>query len=398
MGEHQHVAVANQKPAVDQGPRVVARLGRQGLQGGLIEALPQHRCGLQRATVGPCQAIEAGLDQAADRSRQQRRLGLRGTQRQLLEEQRIATRARHEALDHRLVDRTCGGLCEPLHGIRDATARASTTTTEAPPRSRRKAASTGSPSGRDVVIRTRGRDTASRAGCPHEGTQRVAGPMQVFDADRKRRVLGDGGRESGRCLGAERRPLRLLHGGVRCCAACGVGVLQHVVQSRAQAGIDGVVVDPGGSCGDQRLGEQAQRRLTAAGAEVEHPHLEAHEAAIDGAHQRLGQQPALADAGLAAQMEKRPALRCRKHGGDLREFDLSDPTNGRRPAVVASRKPSKRHSRCGAAIPFRLRPPSGAARTRLETARQVASSSTISPGFASPTMRDARFTVSPSTV
>ena len=117
MGEHQHVAVANQKPAVDQGPRVVAGLGRQGLQGGQIEALPQHRCGLQRGTVGPCQAIEAGLDQAADRSRQQRRFGLRGTQRQLLEEQRIATRARHEALDHRLVDRTCGSLCEPLHGI-----------------------------------------------------------------------------------------------------------------------------------------------------------------------------------------------------------------------------------------------------------------------------------------
>ena len=125
-------------------------------------------------------------------------------------------------------------------------------------------------------------------------------------------------------------------------------MLQHVVQGRAQAGIDGVVVDPGGSSGDQRLGEQAQRRLAAAGAEVEHPHLEAHEAAVDGAHQRLGQQPALADAGLAAQMEKRPALRCRKHGGNLREFELAtDERQAARRRGLAQAFETPQPLRCG---------------------------------------------------
>ena len=162
MGEHQDGAFAYQQSAVDQRPRIVRGLVGQRLQRRQQETLAQHRCRLQGGPVGPPQPVEPGLHQAADRARQRRRFGLRGTQRQLLQEQRIAARASHEAGDLSLVDHAGRSLGQAPHGI---TAKRSQLDHD-----QRCAAELAAERhvqrialGCDVVISTRGRDTPSRA-------------------------------------------------------------------------------------------------------------------------------------------------------------------------------------------------------------------------------------------
>ena len=117
VGEHQDGAFAYQQSAVDQWPRIVRGLVRQAPAAPAAEALAQHRCRLQGGPVGPPQPVEPGLHQATDGARQRRRFGLRGTQRQLLQEQRIAARASHEAGDLSLVDHAGRSLGQAPHGV-----------------------------------------------------------------------------------------------------------------------------------------------------------------------------------------------------------------------------------------------------------------------------------------
>src|SRR5262245_12826408 len=54
------------------------------------EALPEHRCGLQRLPIGWRQVVEARLDQALDRAWNTVLSTLLGVTQQLVEEQRVA--------------------------------------------------------------------------------------------------------------------------------------------------------------------------------------------------------------------------------------------------------------------------------------------------------------------
>ena len=167
------MAPSRPESAVDQRPRIVRGLVGQRLQCWQQEALAQHRGRLQGGPVVPLQPVEPRLHQAADRARQRRRCDLRGAQRQLLQEQRIAARTRHEAGDLGFVGDARRSLRQAPHGV--AAKRSQLDHDQrAPPRSRRNAASSGSPSGRDVVSSTSGLDTvAARRRARRPATHRL---------------------------------------------------------------------------------------------------------------------------------------------------------------------------------------------------------------------------------
>ena len=221
--------------------------------------------------------------------------------------------------------------------------------------------------------------------------------MKILDADREWRGFADGAGQGGNGLRAQRGAPGVLHRRIGRGQLLRHGHFQDVMQRRAQARIDRCILDPTGPHGDQRLRQHAQGCLTASGAEIDYPDEDAVEAAADTLEKRLGEQPALADAGLSPQVQDRSVLRGRQHGGNLGELDLATHERqaaGRRPLAHLVQAPQQ--LRLGDALEDALA--ERRATHRLDTARHTASSSTISPGLASPTRREAKFTVSPSTV
>jgi hypothetical protein len=162
--------------------RIERGLVGQCLQCRQQEALAQHRCRLHGGPVGPLQPVEPGLHQAADRARQRRPFGLRGAQRQLLKEQRIAARPSHEAGDLGLVDHAGRGLGQPPHGV-------SAKRSQLDHHHRRAAELAAERSVQRIALRPRRRQQHHRPrhGEPrclaHEIANRLVGPVKILDSD-----------------------------------------------------------------------------------------------------------------------------------------------------------------------------------------------------------------------